>query len=78
MAISWYAGHITHVIVAFIYAIATVSLTALEVYFIKNVTSSETFFIVLQNVGIMGTSGYFASQIKVTPTGLTESNKGGN
>jgi hypothetical protein len=76
MPISWLPGHITHVIVASVYAIATVSLTALEVYFIKSVTSTEVFFFVLQNVGIMGTSGYFASKINVTPTGLTESNKG--
>ena len=78
MAMSWLPGHITHILVAFFYSIATVSLTALEVYFIKNFTPTDTFFIVLQNIGIMTTSGYFASQIKVSPSGLNEFNKGGN
>ncbi len=76
MPIDWYKGHITHVIVASVYAIAVVGLTALEMYFLKTANSTEIFFIVVQNVGIMGTSGYFVSKISVTPTGLTEANKG--
>jgi hypothetical protein len=76
MAVEWYKGHITHVIISFVYAIAVVALTSVEMYFLKTANSTEIFFIVVQNVGIMGTSGYFASKISVTPTGLTEANKG--
>jgi len=76
MPITWLAGHITHVLVAFIYAIATSGITALEVFFIKSFNSADFFFLVIQNVGIMGTSGYFASKISVSEKGLNEINKG--
>jgi hypothetical protein len=76
MAITWLPGHLTHIIVAGTYAIATVSLTALEVFYIKSFSSADYFFLVIQNIGIMGTSGYFASKISVSEKGLTESNKG--
>jgi hypothetical protein len=74
--ITWYQGHLTHVLVSSIFAIATVSLTLLEVFFVKNISSAMFFSLILQNVGIMGTSGYFASKISITAKGLTETNKG--
>jgi len=74
MPISFVPAHLTHIIVAGIYAIATVSITALEVFFIKSINSADIFFIVVQNVGIMGTSGYFASKISVSEKGLSETN----
>ena len=78
MAITWLPGHITHAIVASVYALATISITALEVYYIKTITTTDMFFMVLQNIGIMGTSGYFASKINISPNGLSEISKGGN
>ena len=74
MPISFVPAHLTHIVVASIYAIATVSITALEVFFIKSINSADIFFIVVQNVGIMGTSGYFASKISVSEKGLSETN----
>jgi len=71
----WLPGHITHVLIAGIYAIATIGLTALEVYFIKSFSTIGLFFLVIQNIGIMGTSGYFASKITLSKTGLSEINK---
>ena len=76
MPITWLAGHITHVLVAFIYAIATTGITALEVFFIKSFSTADFFFLVIQNVGIMGTSGYFVSKISISEKGLSETNKG--
>jgi len=76
MPITWLAGHITHVLIAGIYASAVVGITALEVYFLKSFSSADYFFLTIQNVGIMGTSGYFASKISISEKGLTEQNKG--
>jgi len=74
MAITFLPTHLTHIAVASIYAVATVGLTALEVFFIKSINTADVFFLVLQNIGIMGTSGYFASKINVSEKGLSEVN----
>jgi len=71
----WLPGHITHVLIALIYAMATTGITALEVFYIKTFSTMDLFFLVIQNIGIMGTSGYFASKITLTKTGLSEINK---
>jgi len=73
--ISWIPVHLTHIVIAGIYAIATAAITALEVFYIKSLNSADFFFLVIQNIGIMGTSGYFASKISVSEKGLTEVNK---
>jgi len=75
MPISWIPAHLTHIIIAGIYASATIAITALEVFYIKSLNSADFFFLVIQNIGIMGTSGYFASKIKVSEKGLSEENK---
>jgi len=67
--------HLTHVLIAFIYAIAVISITALEVLYIKPFILSEFLFLTIQNIGIMGTSGYFASKIQLTKEGFSEINK---
>ena len=64
--------HLTHVIIACVFSFAVVGLSALEVYFVKPFTSAEIFFLVIQNVGILFTSGYFAGKVSLTPSGLTE------
>jgi len=67
--------HLSHVLIAFIYAIAVISITALQVLYIKPFTITEFLFMTIQNIGIMGTSGYFASKIQLTKEGLSEINK---
>ena len=71
-AITFLPAHLTHIIIASVFAIATTAITALEVFFIKSFSSSEMFFLVMQNVGILFTSGYFAGKVSVAPSGLTE------
>jgi len=73
--VSWLPGHITHVLIAGIYAMATTGITALEVFYIKSFSTTDLFFLMIQNIGIMGTSGYFASKITLTKEGLSEINK---
>jgi len=76
MPVTWLPGHITHIMIAGIYGAATVGLTALEVFYIKSFSTADVFFLVIQNVGVMGTSGYFASKINISEKGLSEANKG--
>ena len=71
--ISFLPAHLTHIIIAGIFASAATIMTALEVYFIKSFNSSETFFMIMQNIGILFTSGYFIGKVTVSPSGLTES-----
>jgi|GEM_PF-654226 len=73
--ISWLPAHLTHIAIAGIYASATVGITALEVIFLKFFNSADFFFLIVQNVGIMGTSGYFASKISINKQGFSEINK---
>jgi len=72
---NWLPGHLTHVLIAGIYAMATTSITALEVFYIKSFSTMDLFFLMIQNIGIMGTSGYFASKITLNKEGLSEINK---
>jgi hypothetical protein len=76
MPVTWLPGHITHIMIAGIYAGATAGITSLEVFYIKSFGTADFFFLIIQNVGIMATSGYFASKINISEKGLSETNKG--
>ena len=71
--ISFLPAHLTHIVIASVFSIATVAITALEVYFIKSFTTTEMFFLAMQNVGILFTSGYFVGKVSLSPSGLSES-----
>jgi len=73
--VTWLPAHLTHIAIAGIYAMATTGITALEVFYIKSFSTMDLFFLTIQNIGIMGTSGYFASKITLTKEGLSEINK---
>jgi len=73
--VSWLPAHLTHIAIAGIYAMATTGITALEVFYIKSFSTMDLFFLTIQNIGIMGTSGYFASKITLSKEGLSEINK---
>jgi len=70
-----YPVHISHVLIALIYAIATISITALEVLYITPFTTTEFLFLIIQNIGIMSSSGYFASKVSLSKEGFSEINK---
>jgi len=70
-----YPVHISHVLIALIYAIATISITALEVLYITPFTITEFLFLIVQNIGIMSSSGYFASKVSLSKEGFSEINK---
>jgi len=70
-----YPVHISHVLIALIYAIATISITALEVLYISPFGKTEFLFLIIQNIGIMSTSGYFASKVSLSKEGFSEINK---
>jgi len=70
-----YPVHISHVLIALIYAIATISITALEVLYITPFTTTKFLFLIIQNIGIMSTSGYFASKVSLSKEGFSEINK---
>jgi len=75
---------ITHVLVAFIFALAMISINAIEFYFMaKNnaltANSLNVFWVILQNIGMAIPNSYYLSKIQVTTTGLTEqTQKGGS
>jgi len=70
-----YPVHISHIFIALIYAIATISITALEVLYITPFTTTKFLFLIIQNIGIMSTSGYFASKVSLSKEGFSEVNK---
>ena len=67
--------HLTHIILGFIWAIAVLGLTGIELYFIGtgNITTMDIFFVVGQNVGIASANSYYLSKISQTASGITES-----
>lgn len=66
--------HLTHIILGFIWALAVLGLTGIELYFIGtgNITTMDVFFIVGQNIGIAAANSYYVSKISQTPQGITE------
>ena len=66
--------HLTHIILGFIWAIAVLGLTGIELYFIGtgNITTMDIFFVVGQNVGIASANSYYLSKISQTASGITE------
>ena len=66
--------HLTHIILGFIWALAVLGLTGIELYFIGtgNITTMDVFFIVGQNIGIATANSYYVSKISQTPQGITE------
>ena len=70
-----YPVHITHILIALIYGISTISITALEVLYITPFTMTEFLFLIIQNIGIMSSSGYFASKVSLSKEGFSEINK---
>ena len=82
MAIEYRPLGITHVLIAFIFGIAIVSINAIELYFLSksgalNSSSLNIFWIVLQNVGIAIPNSYYLSKIQITGMGLSEQSKQG-
>ncbi len=67
--------HLTHIILGFIWALAVLGLTGIELYFIGtgNITTMDVFFIVGQNIGIATANSYYLSKISQTAQGITES-----
>ena len=72
--LTYWPLHLTHVLVAMIYAIMILGITGIEAYFLApSLTGIAIFWVVIQNVGIAATSGYYVARISVSPTsGLTE------
>ncbi|MEM3265537.1 MAG: hypothetical protein QXH07_06240 [Thermoplasmata archaeon] len=69
---------ITHVIIATVFAIAIISINAIEFYFLQqahalNTTSLNLFWIVMQNIGIAIPNSYYLSKIQISTGGMTES-----
>ena len=66
--------HLTHIILGFIWAMAVLGLTGIELYFVGtgNITTLDVFFIVGQNIGIATANSYYVSKISQTAQGITE------
>jgi len=82
MAIEYKPLGITHVLVAFIFALAMISINAIEFYFMaKNnaltANSLNVFWVILQNIGMAIPNSYYLSKIQVTTTGLSEQTQKG-
>lgn len=61
----------THAILAFIFAMAIVAVTALEVYFVK-MDNTGLLFVVAQNIGIAIANSFYVSNVVLNPQGLSE------
>jgi len=73
---------ITHVLVAFIFALAMISINAIEFYFMSKdgaltANSLNVFWVILQNIGMAIPNSYYLSKIQVTTTGLSEQTQKG-
>ena len=83
MALEYRPLSITHVLIAFIFAIALVAINGIEFYFMARnnaltANSLNLFWIILQNIGVAIPNSYYLSRIQITTTGLSETtNKGG-
>jgi len=82
MALEYKPFGITHVLIAFIFALAMIAINGIEFYFMaKNnalsPNSLNLFWIILQNVGMAIPNSYYLSKIQITGTGLTEQTQKG-
>jgi len=83
MALEYRPLSTTHVLIAFIFAIALVAINGIEFYFMARnnaltANSLNLFWIILQNIGVAIPNSYYLSRIQITTTGLSETtNKGG-
>ena len=80
MALEYKPVSLTHLLIAFIFAIALVAINGIEFYFMaKNdaltANSLNIFWIILQNIGVAIPNSYYLSKIQVSTTGLSEQTK---
>lgn len=68
------AVHLTHIILAGIWAAVVLGVSFVELYFIGtgNVSSLDLFFIAGQNIAIASANSYYLSKISQTASGITE------
>ena len=65
----------THAIIAGIFAIAMLGLTAVETYFV-HLTDVSMLWVVFQNIGLGFGNAYYVGKLMLTPQGETIQTKG--
>jgi hypothetical protein len=80
MPIEYRPVGLTHILIAFIFAIALLGINAIEFYFMARnnaltPNSLNLFWIILQNIGVAIPNSYYLSKIQVSTTGLSEQTK---
>ena len=70
MIMAWkvYPIHVTHIAVAFIWAVALIAINAIEFYFDKTIDGMDLFWIVLQNSIIGSANAYWLIRTHITPS----------
>jgi len=68
-------NNVAHVLIAFIFAVAMIGVTALEAYFVK-LTDVSILWVVLQNVGLAFGNSYYVGKLVLTPQGETIQTQG--
>lgn len=69
MAMSYYPIHVSHVLIALIWASALIGINALE-FLYTTISTTGLFFIVMQNIGIAAANSYWLVKTHITPSGL--------
>lgn len=68
----YYPVHITHFLLGLTWAVALISINAIEFLYFKQMSDTGLFWIVMQNIGIASANSYFLVKTHITPSGLTE------